>query len=204
MAVPTPGWSLRLLPLPIAVMLSGCAHLMGQTVLSDGNIMKTYGYGSDVGMSWQYLAGDTINQLTGSQIAPNITKADSYIVVTVSSKSSDISNAVSDFAKAADELKTTSRDVANAAKAAVKGPAPVVVQSPPPPVGAAPGTASVANAIAAAAIKPDSSAAQAAATASPLLSPENKAVVKQELQDISKTTPSPSVSAKIRDAADKL
>jgi hypothetical protein len=157
-------------------------------------------------MSWQYLNGETITQLTGSQIAPTVAKSDSYMVVTISSKSSDISNAVSNFAKASDELKKTSTQVADAAKAAtaVKGAGAVVAQAPPPPANANPGTASVTNAIAAAAVNPNSSPAQAAANVSPLLSPENKAVVKEQLQDLSKTAASPAVAVKLKDAASRL
>lgn len=193
-------------------LLSACAHTEGSTTLSDGNVMRVSGYGSDVDMNWKCLKEDALVQLTSSAMPPDTPKSDCYMAVIVAAKSSSISRAVDSYLARSGELQAQATRTASLAStvATSAGPRAVVAAqaaaSAEPPSSDNPAATSVANSLAAtAAAAPDSSAIQAAASSvGPMLSAQNRVAVQQQLQDLSLKTPDLALSDRLRGAADQL
>lgn len=215
-----------------ACLLSACSqisgdHVQGTMALSDGRILKATGSGPDVNMDWKCLKEDAVVQLTGHPLPASTPKSDCYMTVLITTKSSDASRAVTTYLARSGALQSQAATIAllarrvatsASAEATSAGPrtvvaanaaAPAVAADAPPPVPSIPDTsptASVVNSVAAtAALAPDSSTIQAAASSlGPLLSPATKHAVQQQLESMSVQVPDPSLADRLHQAADQI
>lgn len=195
-----------------ALLLSACTQVQGYTSLSDGNVLKVTGRGPDVSTDWKCLNRSAVVQLAGSQVLAGMPRKGCYMTTIIAKRSSSLSRTADAFVTRSGTLQNQATTVASVASTVATSAGDRVIvaaqaaASPTPPRSADPGTVSVANNIAATvAAAPDSDAIQAAASSvGPLLSPANKAAVKQRLQDLSLQTPDLSLSSKLSDAANQL
>jgi hypothetical protein len=195
-----------------AFLLSACAHVQGYTTLSDGKILKATGTKPDVNMDWKCLKEDAVVQLTGNQLPANAPKTDCYMTILVTAKSSDISDAVGAYLARSGALQsqaTTIASLANTVATSAGSRAVVAADAAASAIPSVPGntrTASVVNSVAAtAAMAPDSSTIQAAATSlGPLLSPATKEDVQQQLESLSVQTPDLALANRLHEAADQI
>jgi len=206
-------WKLRrraLSILAVAVIVSGCGHTLGQATLTDGNVLLVQGQGSDVSTQVQCLTPDTITKLTGSNISPGAPKQDCYTVVSISAKSSNISNAITQYVQQSTQLQAQGSLIASAVagKAAPAAAAVSAATAAAPAPAASPATAGVVSAIVSAAVSnpanPTGAAQAAASNAAPRLAPNAKSSAQQQLQNLSTTASDPSIAGALRAAAGQL
>jgi len=198
----------------LALTLAGCAHTIGQATLTDGNILRVVGRGEDVSTTVQCLTPDAISKLTGSNISSGAPTQGCYTVVSISAKSSGISNAVAQFAQQYNQLQTQGAITAASAagKAAPASAAAAAAAAGGPAVASAaaanPAATGLVTTIVSAAVSnptnPSAAAQTAASNAAGTLAPEVRSSAQRLLQSLSATATDPKYAGALSAAANKL
>jgi hypothetical protein len=174
---------------PMMLLLSGCTHTMATAPFSDGTVVYLDGYGATSQVSLTCLSENQINQLTGGNTPPTAPKALCYEVAVITTKSSQISNAITAYLQANQNLTAQ-------ASAGVGAATPSI----PNPVAQAATNAIVADIVA------GKDSPQNAAGLKSTLSPSTLSVVATALKSLSRTVAvtNPAKSAALKSAADSV
>jgi hypothetical protein len=168
----------------------GCSHVMGRTTLTDGNVLEVEGYGTSASLDVKCLSEVQIKQLTGSLVDPTVPRSTCYTVIFITSRSSQISRAITSYVNAESELAAKVAEIA----------APNA-----PPISSADPVAQLANKLAAEVIdRPGAEIEQEVAGLSENLTTELKAALKARLAELAKAAEATSVQNNFRVASESV